>query len=178
MLLNEDIIRDAIETANCILETLFNTYERPRIHKITISKARSWWAQIEKIPQEGVFNLKVSNIFNDITDNNEAHDKLISTMLHELVHTIPGCWNHKNKFKAYASIINAHWPKYYVGRATTAKSLIEKPREFKYIITCKHCGRKNFYLRKPQIYDFCKFNHTPFICNICGKDSFEGIQLR
>lgn len=177
-MLNEFIIRDALETAHCILEDVLTTYKRPYINDITICKAKSYWAAIKIGINKNEYNLKVSNVFNDINDLDEFNNKLISTMIHECIHTIPGCWNHQQKFKAIAALVNSKYPRYYVGRATSVASLVEKPHEFKYRVTCKCCGHNNYYMRKPQIYDYCKYIHTPFTCNICGKDSFEGVQLR
>lgn len=177
MFLTEAVIWEALDTANCILEATISSYKRPIIKFVKFSRATSWWAQIEKNPFDETFGLKISEIFNEIEDSEAQKNKLISTLIHECIHTIPGCWNHKKKFKAIAALVNSHWPSYWVSTSSSLGSLVAKPSSHKYCITCNHCGQRNLYMRKPKIWDFCKFVHTPYTCNICGHDSFRGEQL-
>lgn len=95
------------------------------------------------------------------------------TMVHELIHTIPGCSNHGPNFKKYAELINRHYPKYNVSTYYTSDSdeteniaNIKKP---KYVVTCENCGAKTYFYRKCKTLDII----SKCTCNKCKTSNFK-----
>ena len=95
------------------------------------------------------------------------------TMVHELIHTIPGCSNHGPNFKKYAGLINRHYPKYNVSTYYTPDSdeteniaNIKKP---KYVVTCETCGTKTYFYRKCKTLDII----SRCTCKKCKTSNFK-----
>jgi len=95
------------------------------------------------------------------------------TMVHELIHTIPGCSNHGPNFKKYAGLINRHYPKYNVSTYYTPDSdeteniaNIKKP---KYVVTCENCGVKTYFYRKCKTLDII----SRCTCKKCKSSNFK-----
>ena len=111
MKLNEDLIREYVNKSNDILCKYIPNYEpiNPMTLKVKISKMKSAWANIKRIKMGRIchYELKVSDIFNYIDNDSKAEMKLMSTIIHELIHTIPGCFNHGVNFQACAYMISS-----------------------------------------------------------------------
>ena len=95
------------------------------------------------------------------------------TMVHELIHTIPGCSNHGPNFKRYAGLINRHYPEYNVSTYYTPDSdeteniaNIKKP---KYVVTCETCGTKTYFYRKCKTLDII----SRCTCKKCKTSNFK-----
>ena len=93
------------------------------------------------------------------------------TMVHELIHTIPGCNNHGPNFKKYAGLINRHYPKYNV---STYYKVDEEDSEVvsktpKYIVTCETCGAKSYFYRKCKTLDII----SRCTCKKCKNSNFK-----
>ena len=79
-----------------------------------------------------------------------ASDRDIETvLLHELLHTCPGCMNHGKRWAEYAAWINRKYG-YKISTTTTYESLgLENPgsrESVRYMVRCKSCGAE--YPRK------------------------------
>ena len=91
----------------------------------------------------------------------ELDDKLVkNTIIHELIHCIPGCNNHGEKFKFYAKKINDKLG-YSVSRVGNKKEDFEKCNlefkedlSYKYKIICSLCGQ--VYYRKRMAKNFIR----------------------
>lgn len=72
----------------------------------------------------------------------DSPKELRDTLLHELIHTCPGCRDHGERWKTYAGIVNSA-----LGTEIEARKISEEPlkplrhEEVKYIIKCESCGR-------------------------------------
>ena len=91
----------------------------------------------------------------------ECDEKLIKeTIIHELIHTLKGCFNHGYNFIRYANFI-----KYKTGYNIVVKNSdpqFGQKIQKKYKITCLDCG-KVFYRHRLSVYlkhGFCK--------HVCG----------
>lgn len=75
----------------------------------------------------------------------DVEDKVTkNTIIHELIHTCPGCMNHGHEWKRRADRVNRMLG-YNVQRVTESEKLesagVElKRREFKYALVCEKCG--------------------------------------
>ena len=98
----------------------------------------------------------------------ELNDKIIkNTIMHEIIHCLPGCNNHGKEFKKYASHINENlgYEIRTVGNKEEdyKKSNIkfkEENNSYKYKIICKKCGK--IYLRQRLKKNYIKLYR-------CGK---------
>lgn len=96
-------------------------------------------------------------------------DALMDTLLHEYIHTCPGCDNHGKVFKYYANIINTKYH-YHIKRTTSAAekgldNTVLKP-DAKYRVECPQCHRSWGYLRNSSVVK-CARDHKLLKC-ICG----------
>ncbi|MCR4874289.1 MAG: hypothetical protein K5923_00935 [Clostridia bacterium] len=103
---------------------------------------------------------------------------IIETILHELVHTIPGCYNHGEKFRHYAEIINQECDlnisvvgNYKLNenayKNKGSKRKVFDPKEYDQksmvIMYCPRCLRE-FAIKKNAI----RFNGR-WVCRKCGR---------
>lgn len=168
------ILQKAVDNANNCLKKIYSNYVEPNILHFRFTKARSYWANISRIPNQIInsdneYLIKIGSLFACIKDQESRIRRLEECIIHEFIHTIPGCFNHGHKFKKIASAINLRFPKYNIQTRTAAEDfgiVISEPIK-RYAITCKHCGKVFYYSRKPK-YDLSKY-----YCNHCGFDTFE-----
>ena len=73
------------------------------VTEISVHKSKKAWGYCKTSDYE-TFQITISEVLTDPTIS--ADDKgLISTILHELIHTCPDCFNHGAKFCQYAKIL-------------------------------------------------------------------------
>ena len=91
--------------------------------------------------------------------------RLKESLIHELVHTLPGAFNHGTYFKEYGRMFHSHYPDYTIKRVSHGGSGYTPPvrkRNYKYKIACNTCGAVSRYQRKVQTIELCEM--SPFIC--------------
>lgn len=177
-MLTELLINEHIEYAKSILSSCYLKFNPPKIVKVRISKARSYWAQIKHIDEDR-YELAVSNVFDDIVNEQLFYNRLTSCMIHELIHTIPGCWNHGKIFKKIANKVNTRFPEYQIQTSTydTDYGIPETVQIIRYVVTCKNCGAESKYTRRPKIWSYLDSNSNPYYCCRCGKSEFSGVKF-
>ncbi len=89
---------------------------------------------------------------------------LRETLLHELLHTCPGCRDHGDRWKSYAALVNGRM-------GTNIQRTVKVEGEFtplrreevKYVLRCQSCGREITRMR------MCKVVRAPwrYRC-LCG----------
>lgn len=177
MTLTEGLIKEYVYKAYDILEECCPEFERPENLIIEITWAKSFWAQVSK-PRDNTVKVRVSKVFNSIPDYELFNLRLTSCMIHELIHTIPGCMNHQGPFKRQAYLVNRKYPEFQIQRATSMEDYgIEKDKkklDYKYQVTCTKCGAVSKYKRKPQIWYYVNKGFSPYKCCRCGGNSFYG----
>ena len=164
-------INDTLKLANSVISNTYSNYKCPTIVNIKYTKATSYWARI-KIRGDGMYELIVSNIFESIPDENVARLRFQSSMIHELIHTIPGCWDHRRKFQTICRMINYKYPEYNLQTSTDTESLglVIEEKTPRYIVVCKHCKHEYKYYKKPR------YNLDNYVCGHCGHSNFDMIQ--
>lgn len=108
--------------------------------------------------REGTYTIEVS------AGILQSPDLLKETLLHELLHTCPGCRNHGPLWKSYAAVVNQA-----LGTSIQRTVKVEEAfsplrrEEVKYVLRCQSCGREIKRLR------MCKVVKTPwrYRC-LCG----------
>lgn len=177
MILTESLIREYVTVAEQIINSCCPLHP-PVITTITISKAHSYWAQIKHV-KDNHYELRVSEIFNEITDEEQFHNRLLSCMIHEIIHTMPDCWGHGETFKKIASSINVTYPEFNIATSTdgTVYGIQDTNAIIRYIVKCANCGTESKYQRRPKVWKYVNKKTSPYICCKCGKSKFKGIYI-
>lgn len=113
----------------------------------------------------GLFDINVSErLLKDDIDDQIALD----TIMHELLHTVPGCFNHGEKWKVYAKYINQKLPQYNITRVVkdgeTGLTIEHKQPVYKYILRCTKCGQEIKRQKASKIIT----NYKRYRCGRCG----------
>lgn len=178
MKLTPELVYEYIEKADKILTRSYSAYQTPVIASITLTRAESYWATIQK-DEFYRYHIRVSRKFEEISTDDLFEKRLTSCMIHELIHTIPGCMNHGPRFKNVADLVNYFYPKYNIQTSTTGENygVTRKERPDRYLVKCSSCGAESKYKRKPAVWQWVNRNISPFRCTKCGHSSFIGIEL-
>ena len=179
MKLTPDYVKSALCIANSIVKDCVEDYEEPSISEIKIYPARSFWGQITY--QGGrSFSLKISKVFEEIGDDTvAARNRFMSTLVHELLHTVRGCMNHGSKWKMLASAVNRKYPDLNITRCTSMSQFGVKKREkqYRFQVICHKCGYSYMRQRKSETTDPYFLNHFCRCGNCGGRTQFEVKQL-
>ncbi|MBQ7768558.1 MAG: sprT domain-containing protein [Oscillospiraceae bacterium] len=104
------------------------------------TRAKARWGYCVKV-SKGLFDIQIATaLLQDDVDDQAVKD----TIVHELLHTIPGCFKHTGKWKQYANTINRLLPQYKIKRGSSyeekgLEDLRPKP-QCRYILKCLRCG--------------------------------------
>lgn len=128
------------------------------------TRAKNRWGQCKRcLP--GIFDISISA---RLLQDSVSDQAVKNTIMHELLHTVKGCYGHKGKWKDLALTVNRLLPQYTIKRTTSAEEKglesIRKKRTNRYAVKCEHCG-KEFCREK-----ISKLIQHPekFRCGICG----------
>ena len=72
-------------------------------------------------------------------------------MMHELIHTIPGCFNHSAQFKLFADMVNRKSQGIYTVKTSYKGGEFQKNTPYKYVAECKNCGHRIYRARKSKL---------------------------
>ena len=177
MTISKGLVKEYICKASSVLEECCPDFERPENLIIELTWAKSFWAKVS-MPYPNTVKIRVSEVFNQISEHDMFERRLTSCMIHELIHTIPGCMNHQGPFKHQAYLVNKKYPQYEIQRATSMENYgIEKTKTrlpYKYQVTCTRCGAISKYKRRPGIWNYVNKGFSPYKCCRCGGSSFYG----
>lgn len=168
--LTESVINAAINNAHKVLKDVYLKYIEPNIWSIKITNATSYWANIGRDKSvKSRFGMHISRTFEKIPDEQLAKLRFETCMIHELIHTLPGCNNHGNNFKRIGRMVKRKYPQYDICRCVSAEEFgVEtKERPARYIIKCEHCMHEYRYQRKP------KYAVSEYKCSKCGSSELK-----
>ena len=105
-------------------------------------RAKARWGLCKK-RQDGSYEIEIAEaLLQDDVDDIAAKD----TIIHELLHTCPGCLKHTGRWKQYADKVNRMLPQYNIKRTTSAaeKGVTVRRKEptYRYILKCTDCARE------------------------------------
>lgn len=164
------MIEQNIDKAIDIIKEVYPQFNYLGFGKIKISRSRTTHAYVTLNRRTNTFEeLTVSNIFNEFKDDNIAKEKLLITLVHELLHTIPGCQDHKGKWKVLADLVNKKHPLFNIGRTDSFYPYLKdeeftkamKTKEATWRLRCPVCGKVYKYTRKP------KYSGRAYVCGQC-----------
>ena len=112
----------------------------------------------------GLFEINISeSILKDDVDDRIA----LNTIIHELLHTVNGCFKHTGKWKEYAQYINGKLPQYDIKRVAIQSNVFAieyKEPTYNYILRCTKCGQEIKRQRLSKVVT----NHKRYRCAKCG----------
>ncbi len=144
------------------LDILGIPYGKVRSWEIN-TRAKSRWGLCKRL-KGGEFAISIAQaLLEDDTDD----QALMDTIMHELLHTVPGCLEHKGKWKLYADLVNRRLPQYTIKRSTSYEEKGLTPPQSEaavhYILRCSKCGAEFQRSRKSKLVK----NPEKFRCGIC-----------
>lgn len=120
------------------------------IRNISINtRAKNRWGQT-KMVQNHWYVIDVSDrLLNDNVSDTATKD----TIIHEILHTCEGCFNHGEPWQRAANRINSCYPQYNIKRCTSPEEKgIQLPKEsYKYTVSCPSCGSTIGYNRAGKV---------------------------
>ena len=143
------------------LDAIRIPYKKPSNFEVN-SRAKHRWGQCRH-EENGRIVISVSErlLHSDVSDVSA-----MDTIIHELLHTVPGCSNHGAKWKHYAEVVNSAYPQYHIKRTATFedKGVVPDPVSYKYKIFCIKCGASSYYARCTKAVRFPSL----YKCSRCG----------
>ena len=173
-----ELVGKMFKEADQMMKRIFpNTYKSPIFVKIRITNAHYYWMQIGKLLLENNrWTLKISREFENYTDDERASKRMLESMIHELIHTLPDCMNHGYDFLYAANLFMKRYPEYEITVKSGGGEGYVAPRKeihYKYIITCPKCGKTYKYQRKTDAVRY------PFLYHCtCGCNSLEVAEVK
>lgn len=169
---------DCLETAEQIMENCFSDYQRVEFTKIEWARARYFYGQVRYNWRTQQWTLRVSKpVFSNFDTVQHMRAKLINTLIHELIHTCPGCLNHGVNFKHRCSTIY-RLTGLVIKRTTSfeeveglnAEQLRTQKRPAKYEVYCPHC--QQVIAERTKYSKVCS-QISRYRCSLCGCNKLE-----
>ena len=146
--------------------------EYGNITSVTINyRAKSRFAQCKYNRAMNTYSINVNHL---ILDDNADEDKIMSTLIHEILHTCKGCMNHGKQWKQYGQIVKNNFG-YDIARTSSYSDFgITNPydnderakRKNNYVFRCVGCGQT---IKKERMSKFVQY-YKNYTCGICGCD--------
>lgn len=118
------------------------------------SRANGRWGLCKKTG-ENSYEIQISH---KLLEDTVSDQVLKDTIVHELLHTLPGCLNHSQAWKEFARRVNQALPSYQIKvRTSYAEKGIAPPRkvpQYRYILRCQKCGAE---IRRQRMSDVVRF---------------------
>ena len=158
----ESVLALRFEICQSMLEELQIPMGKIREVSVSPSMTRAWGMCYRLRLNNRAFKIKISEKLLTIGDI----DGIDLVILHELLHTVDGCFNHGKTWKYYASLVCDYYG-FNIQRLTDAEELgitAEQAIEAGYhVVQCDLCGY--FYYAKSECKSIKYYNH--YSCN-CG----------
>ena len=127
-------------------------YGKVRIWSVNC-RAKARWGLCKKLP-DGTYEIEIAKaLLQDDVDDIAVKN----TVIHELLHTCPGCFKHTGRWKQYADKVNRLLPQYNIKRVTSAEEkgveVRRKKPEYRYILRCSSCGNEIKRQKKTAVID-------------------------
>jgi len=140
-----------------ILETL--NIQTQIIGQMKVTKNQVWGKCHRVAP--GLYDIQINEL---LLVKDKGHEAM-TTVLHEMLHTVKGCFNHGPKWKELADLVNKNYH-YNIKRTTSCdeKGIKEDDfRKVRYILECQGCGYKIKRTKKSKIIK----NPEHYLCGKC-----------
>ena len=141
-----------------------------KIIEINTLKGYSRWGNCTYKRKMDGYCIKINQC---LLEDNVSDEATMNTVMHEVIHTVKGCLNHKTNFKKVAALVNNRYG-YNIKRVTSAeeKDIIipETNKKVNYIIKCNNCGNESLYIRKTKAVKSIMNYEYKYRCGCCNSD--------
>lgn len=121
-------------------------------------RAKARWGLCKKL-SDGTYEIEIAKaLLQDEVDDIAVKNIVI----HEILHSYPGCFKHTGRWKQYADRVNRYLPQYSIKRATSAEEIgiVIRCKEpvYRYCLKCSSCGeeikrqKKSAVIEHPEHY--------------------------
>lgn len=176
MVVTVALVKKVFEEADVMMKKVFHgLYDSPKFSSIKITNANGYWMKITRYSNSSSFGLRVSRLFENHTNDEDGMHKLKESLIHELVHTLPGAFNHGIYFKEYGRMFHNYYPDFVIERVSRGGSSYTPPvrkRNYKYKITCNTCGAVSRYQRLCDTVRYCSNKYSICYCRRCNGHYF------
>lgn len=151
----DQILQEAIEQIEDVGIDLKKEKISPQVR---ISKATSYFGQCKRQGDEFLISISKYHLSN-------PRQAILETMIHEVLHTVEGCFNHGNRWKAVVGRVNRRYG-YSIARVGSMNSEVQLDTPVsatKYVIVCKSCGFEYKRSRKSKLTE----NPERYRCSKC-----------
>ena len=176
-------VNECLAEAREIVKNNFpDEYYPTTITDIRFTRSTRAFASVRFVPSNKVLTARLSiskPLFSVFDTQANMKNKLVETLIHELIHLLPNCENHRKCFQEHCNVIIRN-TNYFVWTKTNVdgldgfdyKTILQmrnsrKKETFSYEIYCPHCGktlarRKRIceVVRYPELYYFNKCGHS------------------
>jgi len=138
---------------------------------ITTCRRESAWGDCHK-EDNGSYRIRVSERL--LTTDEHS---IKTTIIHELLHTVPGGHGHRGNWKRYAEYVSSN-TNYNITRTTSSAEKGLAPRQinrlaYKYKAVCDSCGHEYFYKKNCSILEIMRGNVKGYCtCPKCKNRKF------
>ena len=117
------------------------------------TRAKARWGLCTKVGR-GVFDIQVAASLLEVSlDDQPVKD----TIVHELLHTVPGCFKHTGKWRQYADLINKLLPHYSIKIHSSYEEKGVKDNRavptYRYVLKCESCNREVLRQKKCAVVE-------------------------
>lgn len=176
MVVTVALVKKVFEEADVMMKKVFHgLYDTPKFSSIKITNANGYWMKIKRYSNSSSFGLRVSRLFENHTNEEDGMHRLKESLIHELVHTLPGAFNHGTYFKEYGRMFHNYYPDFVIERVSRGGSSYTPPvrkRNYKYKITCNTCGAVSRYQRLCNTVKYCSNKYSICYCSRCNGHYF------
>lgn len=111
------------------------------------------------------FEISINKLFAEICSIN----KVKNTIVHEILHALPGGMTHKGDWARYAQIVNVKLPHYHITRTNFYKEYNQAiQKDVKYIVYCPDCGMSwKRYRKSSMVAEVMNGNKRNYHCPKC-----------
>ena len=134
------------------------------IISITVnSRAKKRWGQCAK--RGNTYKINISDrLLQDNLNDRAAKN----TIIHEILHTVDGCFDHGSEWQYQANKINRAFPFYQIKRTNSPQELgvpNRTAKDYRYNVICESCGHVWVYDRAGKVVQ----NPSRFHCGCGGR---------
>lgn len=139
------------------------------------TRAQKRWGQCKF--NRGCYSINISH---RLLEDNVPDKSAKQVIAHEVMHTVPGCFNHGDLWQQYAGKMNKAYG-YNISRTDSAEELGVKVTstnsKYKYKVICDKCKHSYYYTRKSKVVQLVAANSTTCTCPSCRGHKFHVIEI-
>lgn len=147
-----------------------------KIISVTVNyRAKKRWGQCSCTA--GAYSINISS---RLLDENVPDKSTKQVIAHEVLHTVPGCFNHGDMWKRYADKMNKAYG-YNISRTDSPEELgvkvVNTTSNYKYQVICDKCKHSYYYTRRSKVVQLIEKSSTACTCPTCRGNKFHLIEI-